>query len=52
MRYYLAVEAYLGSKNLETRLRHWHTATTSYPQLRERVGLEEYVAMKRREAAG
>ena len=52
MRYYLAVEAYLESKNLETRLRHWYTATTSYPQLRERVGLEEYVAMKRREAAG
>ncbi|MGH8733376.1 MAG: hypothetical protein ACREVB_06810, partial [Burkholderiales bacterium] len=53
MRYYLAIEAYLKSPDsLETRLHHWYTATTRYPQLRERVGLEEYVAMKRREAAG
>jgi hypothetical protein len=53
MRYYLAIEAYLTSPdNLDTRLHHWYTATTRYPQLRERVGLEEYVAMKRREAAG
>jgi hypothetical protein len=52
MRHYLAVEAYLASKDLERRLRHWYAAIASYPQLRERVGLEEYVAMKRREAAG
>ncbi len=53
MRYYLAIEAYLTSPdNLERRLHHWYTATTRYPQLRERVGLDEYVAMKRREAAG
>jgi hypothetical protein len=53
MRYYLAIEAFLKSPDdLEPRLHHWYTATTRYPQLRERVGLEEYVAMKRREAAG
>jgi hypothetical protein len=47
MRYYLGVEAYLSSqKNLEARLRSWYTATARYPQLREVVDLEEYVAMK------
>lgn len=47
MRHYLAIEAYLGSRNdLETRLRRWYAATAQYPQLRERVGAEEYVAMK------
>jgi hypothetical protein len=52
MRYYLATEAYLRSpKDLEARLRHWYAATASYPQLRERVGPDEYVEMKRREAA-
>ena len=50
MRYYLAVEAYLESKDLETRLRHWYSAVTRYPQLREPVTLDEYVEMKRREA--
>jgi hypothetical protein len=52
MRYYLATEAYLQSpRDLEARLRHWYAATASYPQLRERVGADEYVEMKRREAA-
>ena len=51
MRYYLAVEAHLESQNLETRLRHWYAATARYPQLRETVGLDEYVQMKRREAS-
>lgn len=47
MRHYLAVEAYLSSeKDLEARLRSWYSATARYPQLREAVGLDEYVEMK------
>lgn len=55
MRYYLAVEAYLGALNeprgqrLEKRLRDWHAAIERYPQLRE-LELEEYLELKRREA--
>jgi hypothetical protein len=55
MRYYLAVEAHLDSlaappaQRLEARLRDWYTETTRYPQLREPVSQDEYVAMKRRE---
>jgi hypothetical protein len=51
MRHYLAIEAYVGSKDLETRLRRWYEAITRYPQLQERVSLDEYVEMKRREAS-
>lgn len=57
MRHYLAIEAYLGSlaapleKRFETRLRDWYAATARYPQLREEVGADEYVEMKRREAS-
>ena len=48
MRHYLAIEAYLHSqKDLETRLRRWYAATERYPQLREAVDAEEYLAMKR-----
>jgi hypothetical protein len=56
MRYYLGVEAYLDSlsappgQSLEARLRRWYAATARYPQLRETVGADEYVEMKRREA--
>jgi hypothetical protein len=52
MRHYLAIEAYLGSSDLQTRLRRWYEAIARYPQLEERVGFEEYLAMKQREAAG
>jgi hypothetical protein len=57
MRYYLGVEAYLESlsappgQSLEARLRRWYAATARYPQLRETVGPDEYVEMKRREAS-
>jgi hypothetical protein len=57
MRHYLAIEAYLGSiaapaeQRLETRLRNWYAAISRYPQLREPVGADEYVEMKRREAS-
>jgi hypothetical protein len=50
MRYYLALEAYLESQALETRLRHWYAATARYPQLREAISADEYLEMKRREA--
>ena len=58
MRYYLGVEAYVDSLNappeqrLEQRLRRWYAAAMRYPQLREPVGPDEYVEMKRRESAG
>lgn len=52
MRYYLATEAFLESpQDLDARLRHWYSATARYPQLRESVSADEYVEMKRREAA-
>lgn len=52
MRHYLAIEAYLASlaappaQRLEARARAWYAAIARYPQLRERVGPEEYVEMK------
>lgn len=52
MRYYLAAEASLPpGQPLETRLRRWYTAISRHPQLHEKVGVEEYVEMKRREAS-
>lgn len=56
MRYYLAIEAYLGSldapprERLEKRLRDWHAAIERYPrQLDPEMSRDEYVAMKSRE---
>ena len=55
MRYYLAIEAFLGAldappeQQLEARLREWYAGTQRYPQLRERVSAAEYLEMKRRE---
>jgi hypothetical protein len=46
MRYYLAVDAYLGAPQLEPRLRRWYSETARYPQLREEVTLDQYVQMK------
>jgi len=52
MRYYVAIEASLPpGQALDTRLTRWYSGVERYPQLRERVGREEYVEMKRREAA-
>ena len=55
MRYYLAIEAYLGSvgrpasEQVEKRLRDWFAATERYPlQLRE-LEQSEYLDMKRKE---
>ena len=53
----LAVEAFLesldepASRRLEARLRDWYAAIERYPQLREAIGEQEYVEMKRGAAA-
>jgi hypothetical protein len=57
MRYYLAIEASVEAlgvppaQRLDVRLRRWYAAITGYPQLREKIGADEYVEMKRREAS-
>lgn len=54
MRYYLAVEAYLGSlsapptQQLEKRLKAWYRGTERYPQLYE-ITEKQYLSMKREE---
>ena len=54
MRYYLAIEAYLGSLSLpavqqqEYRLKNWFAATQRYPQLYE-ITQQQYLGMKRDE---
>lgn len=51
MRYYLAIDASLPpGQSVEARSRRWYSAIARYPQLKEQVGAEEYVEMKRREA--
>lgn len=55
MRYYLAVEAYLGAlgtapaQQLEKRLRDWFAATEQHPLQLHELGRDEYLTMKRRE---
>ncbi len=55
MRYYLAIEAYLGALSvppaaqLEKRLNDWYAAVERYPRQLHEIGKEEYVEMKRRE---
>ncbi|MEQ1684493.1 MAG: hypothetical protein ABL916_12655 [Burkholderiaceae bacterium] len=55
MRYYLAVEAYLGAlaappaEQAEKRLRDWFAATERYPLQLHEMERDEYLAMKRRE---
>lgn len=57
MRYYLAIDAYLGalggapSEQLERRLRAWFDATERYSRQLHEVDREAYMAMKRREIA-
>ena len=57
MRHFLAIEAFLGSldeppgRRLEARLREWYAAIERHPQLREKIGEQEYLEMKREEAA-
>lgn len=55
MRYYLAVEAYLGAlatapgQQLEKRLRDWFAATEKHPLQLHEMARDDYLAMKRRE---
>ena len=55
MRYYLAIEAYLGAytapapEQLDKRLRDWFAATERYPQQLHEMERSEYLDMKRRE---
>jgi len=56
MRYFLAVDAYLGSlavpepQRLEKRLNDWYSSSGSYPRQLAEMDKGEYLAMKRREA--
>jgi hypothetical protein len=55
MRYYLAIEAFLGSLSappqtrVEKRLRDWFAATERYPRQLHELEQDEYLAMKRKE---
>ncbi len=55
MRYYLAIEAYLGALSappadqIEKRLRDWFDAVERYPQQLRELERNEYLDMKRRE---
>ena len=57
MRYFLAIEAYLGAtgasaaQRSEQRLRDWFDAIERYPRQLHELEREEYLAMKRRELA-
>ena len=56
MRYFLAIDAYLGSlaappeTRLEKRLADWYAATQKYPLQLHEMDRGEYLAMKQREA--
>ena len=55
MRYYLAIEAYLGALStpsaarLEKRLADWYASVERYPRQLHEIGQEEYLVIKRRE---
>jgi len=57
MRYYLAIESYLGAlgtppqQRLEKSLRDWFAAIERFPRQLHELGQEEYLTMKRREYA-
>ena len=57
MRYYLAIEAYLGATSLppaqqpEQRLRDWFSAVERYPRQLHEMERDAYLAMKRKELA-
>ncbi len=57
MRYYLAIEAFLGALSappgtrLEKSLRDWFAATEAYPRQLHEIDQNEYLAMKRKEYA-
>jgi hypothetical protein len=50
MRYYLAIESYLGAplpQQLEKRLADWHDGVETYPRQLREMSRDEYLAMKR-----
>ena len=55
MRYYLAIDAYLGSlaapapQRFEQSLERWYSATERYPRQLHEIDRDSYLAMKRRE---
>ncbi len=55
MRYFLAIEAYLGalslapSAQLEKRLMDWYASVERYPRQLHEIGQQDYLQMKRRE---
>ena len=55
MRYYLALDAYLGSlaappsEQFEKRIHNWFAATERYPRQLHEVAQNEYIEMKRKE---
>ena len=57
MRYFLAIDAYLGAlaappaRQQETRLQNWFAATEQYPRQLHEVDRDAYLDMKRRELA-
>ena len=57
MRYFLAIDAYLGSlavpegQRLDKRINDWYAASLKYPRQLSELERGEYVAMKRRESA-
>ena len=57
MRYFLAIDAYLGSlsapegQRVEKRLNDWYAAAHQYPRQLSEMERGEYLSMKRREAA-
>ncbi|MEN9865379.1 MAG: hypothetical protein RL748_969 [Pseudomonadota bacterium] len=52
MRYYLAIESYLGAATLpaasqfDARLQSWFSATERYPRQLHEIGREQYISMK------
>ena len=57
MRYFLAIDAYLGSlaapeaQRVDKRLNDWYSASLKYPKQLSELERGEYLAMKRRETA-
>jgi hypothetical protein len=55
MRYYLAIDAYLGSlsagkeQRVEKRIQNWFSATERYPRQLREMDRSTYVAMKKEE---
>lgn len=55
MRYYLAIDSYLGAlsmspdKQINKRLQDWYAATERYPRQLREISRNDYLSMKREE---